>query len=55
MKTVMAFTCLGDRVCVGGGCEAAVTSRTRCWCIEFMECGVFLYGRRFPLMLMEAV
>ena len=29
MKTVMTFTYLGDRVSAGGGCEAAVTARTR--------------------------
>ena len=30
VKTVREFTYLGDRVCAGGGCEAAVTARTRC-------------------------
>ena len=31
VETVREFTYLGDRVSVGGGCEAAVTARTRCW------------------------
>ena len=30
VETVMEFTHLGDRVSAGGGCEAAVTARTRC-------------------------
>ena len=34
-----------------GGCEAAVTVRTRCWWVKLRECGELLYGRRFPLNL----
>ena len=45
------ITYLGDRVSDGGGCEAAVTARTRCMWVKFRECGVLLYGRRFPLRL----
>ena len=30
VEAVREFTYLGDRVSVGGGCEAAVTARTRC-------------------------
>ena len=30
VETVMEFTYLGDRISAGGGCEAAVTARTRC-------------------------
>ena len=30
METVSVFTYLGDRMSAGGGCEAAVTARTRC-------------------------
>ena len=37
------FTYLGDRVSAGGGCEAAVTARTRCGCVKFRESGE-LYG-----------
>ena len=29
-ETIREFTYLGDRVSTGGGCEAAVTARTRC-------------------------
>ena len=38
-----------------GGCEAAVTARTRCVWVRFWECGELLYGRRFPLNLKGAV
>ena len=37
VDTVRQFTYLGDRVSAGGGCEAAVTGRTRCGCVRFME------------------
>ena len=30
----------------GGGCEAAVTARTRCGWIKFMECGELLHSDR---------
>ena len=49
------FTYLGDTVSAGGGCEAAVTARTRYWWAMFKNCGELLYGRRFPLMLKGAV
>ena len=39
----------------GGGCEAAVTARTRCGCVMFRECGELLYDRRLPLNLKGAV
>ena len=51
----MELTYLGDGVCAGGGCEAAVTARTRCGWVEFRECGELLYERRFPLRLKGAV
>ena len=50
VETVSKFTYLGDRVSACGGCETAVTDRTRCWWIKFRECGELLYGR-FPLKL----
>ena len=43
------YTCFGDRVSAGGECEAAVTVRSRCGWVKFMECGELLYGMRFPL------
>ena len=47
VETYLDITYLDDRVSVDGGCEAAVTARTRCGC--------FMYGRRFPLWLKGAV
>ena len=55
VETVSEFTYLGDRVSAGGGCEAAVTARTRCGWVKFRECGRLLYGERRPLRLMGAV
>ena len=55
MEGVGKFTYLGDRVSVGGGCEAVVTARTICGWVKFMECGELLYGKRFPLSLKGSV
>ena len=55
METVREFTYLSDWVSAGGGCEAAVTSRTRCGWVKFRECGELLYGRRFSLRLKGAL
>ena len=55
VETVSEFAYLGDRVSAGGGCEAAVTARTGCLRVKFRECGMLLYGRRFPLGLKGAV
>ena len=63
METVRNFTYLGDRVSANGGCQAAVTARTRCGWVKFREYGEYavlscielLYGWRFPLMLIGAV
>ena len=52
--TVREFTYLGDRVSVGGGCEAVVTAITRCGWVTLRECGELLYGR-FLLKLKGAV
>ena len=35
----MEFTYHGDWVSAGGGCEAAVTARTRCGGAKLRECG----------------
>ena len=51
VETVTEFTYLGDRVSAGGGCEAAVTARTRYIWIKFREYSEFLNSRRFPLRL----
>ena len=49
METVREFTYLGDRMSAGGGCEVAVTNRTRCGLVKHRECGELLHGRRLPL------
>ena len=55
VETVCEFIYLGDRVRVGGICESAVSTRTRCGWVKLMECSELLYGRRFPLELKGAV
>ena len=51
VETVVEFIYLGDRVSACGGCEAAVTARTRCGLVRFRECGKLLYDMRYPLRL----
>ena len=53
-KNGSKFTYHGDRVSACGGCEAAVTARTRCGWVKLRECSEMLYGR-FPLKLKGAV
>ena len=48
------FTYVGDRVSAGGGCEAAMTAKTRCWWLKLSECSELLYGRRISLKLKGA-
>ena len=55
VETGREFTYLGDRASAGGGCEAAVTARTRCGWAKLRECGELLHGRRFPLRLKGVV
>ena len=55
METVREITYCGDRVSAGGGCEAAVTVRTRFGWVMFRDCGQLLYGRRFHLRLKRTV
>ena len=38
-----------------GGCEAVVSTRTRCEWAKLRVCGEFLHGRRLPLKLKGAV
>ena len=52
---VREFTYLDDRVCAGGGCEAAVTARARCGLVKYKECGELPYGRIFLLWLKEVL
>ena len=51
VKTVREFTIIGDRDSAGGGCEAAVTARTRRGLAKLRECGELLCDRRFRLKL----
>ena len=54
MERVRKFTYVGGRVSGGGGCEAAVTTRTRCELVVLRESGELLYDR-LPLKLKGAV
>ena len=49
METVSKFPYLGDRLNATGGCETAVTARSRIGWIKFRECNEILKGRRFSL------
>ena len=48
-KTVSKFTNLGDRLNATGGCETAVTARSRIGWMKFTECSGIPKGRRFSL------
>ena len=45
VHAVSKFAYLHDRMSACGGCEAAVTARTRCVLVRFRECGELLYGQ----------
>ena len=49
METVSKFTYLGNRLNATGGCETAVTAKSRIDWIKFRECIEILKGRRFLL------
>ena len=51
METVTDYSFLGDRINSRGGCEAAVTSRTRIGWLIFRDCQDLLCGRKFPLKI----
>ena len=40
LETVGEFTYLGHRMSAGGGCEAAVTARTRCGWLSLVSCSM---------------
>ena len=53
VETVKGFCSLGNRLNASGGCEAAVSARTRVgWkkFREFKECGEILIGKRFSVL-----
>ena len=47
VETVRGFTYLSDRESAGGGCEGAMSARTRYGLVKFRECGELPYGNRF--------
>ena len=51
VEIVSKFTNLGDRLNATGGCETAVTVRSRIGWIKFRECSEILEGRRFSLKM----
>ena len=51
VEIVSKFTYLCDRLNANGGCEAAVTARTRIGGMKFEECSKILKGRRFSLKI----
>ena len=51
VETVSKFTYLGDRLNAIGGCETAVTVKSRIGWMKFRECSEILKGRRFSLQM----
>ena len=51
VETVIKFSYLGDRLNATGGCETAVTARTRIGWMKFRECSEILKGKRFSLKM----
>jgi len=48
-ETVTEFSYLSDRLNTTGGCEVAVTARTKIGWMKFRECNELLKGKRFSL------
>ena len=55
VETVSKFTYLGDRLNATGGCETAVTARSRIGWMKFRECSEILKGRRFSLRMIGKI
>ena len=51
VETASKFTYLGDRLNATGGCETAVTAKSRIGCMKFRECCEILKGRRFSFKM----
>ena len=51
VETEKRFCYFGDRLNASGGCEAAMTARTRAEWKEFRECGEILFEKRFSLWM----
>ena len=55
VETVTEFSCLGDRINSGGGCEATITYRTRIGRTKFRECQDTLCRKKFLLKIIGIV
>ena len=55
VERVREFTYPGDRVSVGGGCEAVVTARTRCGLVSLGNVAVCYCMERFCIKLTGVV
>ena len=53
--TVSKFTYLGDRLNATGGCETAVTARSRFGWMTVRECSKILKGRRVSLKMKRKI
>ena len=51
VETVSMFIYLGNRLNATGGCETAVTARSRIGWMKFRECSEILKGQRFSLKM----
>ena len=51
LETVSKFTYLSDRLNATGGCETAVTARSRIGWMKFRECSEIPKGKRFSLKM----
>ena len=54
METVIDFSYLGDRINSVGGCEAAVTSRTRLGWMKLRDYRDLFCGKKFPHKIKES-
>ena len=55
VEAVGEFAYLGDRVSASGGCEVAVTAKTRCRWVKYWECCEIQGVERFLLRLNRIV
>ena len=55
VETASKFTYLGDRLNATGGCETAVTGRSRIGSMKFRKCSEILEGRRFSLKMKRKI
>ena len=53
VETVTKFAYLGDKLNATGGCETAITAKTRIGWMKFRKCSEILKGKRFSLNMKE--